>query len=168
MNNLKQYIVEKLNLNKDINSDKQYNKGDKCLLLTFRSKPENIVSLNIIYIKENKKELEYKYLTSFIPKEDKADMYSLKENEIDKKTAQYWFFTQGPDNNIILQFIIPHNESLDMIETIIENNGTNNLNNIIGYNYSKSNLYYKLLKYDNDSFIKYTKENIELLKKYII
>ena len=136
MINLNTYIIEKLKINKESNLSK-YNIGDHCLIFSFYNwesnnlQPnKNEVTIGIDVIKLRKitdEQIHYDYLTTFCHTDDNTAIMNI-DGEIRKHSRYYC----SNISNIIIEMIIPANESLGIIKGI-EKKKSFNLFDKIGY-----------------------------------
>jgi len=136
MINLNTYIIEKLKINKESNLSK-YNIGDHCLIFSFYNwesnnlQPnKNEVTIGIDVIKLRKitdEQIHYDYLTTFCHTDENTAIMNL-DGEIRKHSRYYC----SNISNIIIEAIIPANESFGIIKEI-EKKKYFNLFDKIGY-----------------------------------
>ncbi len=136
MINLNTYIIEKLKINKESNLSK-YNIGDHCLIFSFYNwesnnlQPnKNEVTIGIDVIKLRKitdEQIHYDYLTTFCHTNENTAIMNL-DGEIRKHSRYYC----SNISNIIIEAIIPANESFGIIKEI-EKKKYFNLFDKIGY-----------------------------------
>ena len=136
MINLNTYIIEKLKINKESNLSK-YNIGDHCLIFSFYNwesnnlQPnKNEVTIGIDVIKLRKitdEQIHYDYLTTFCHTDENTAIMNL-DGEIRKHSRYYC----SNISNIIIEAIIPANESFGIIKEI-EKKKSFNLFDKIGY-----------------------------------
>ena len=136
MINLNTYIIEKLKINKESNLSK-YNIGDHCLIFSFYNwdsnnlKPNsNDITIGIDVIKLKKitdEQIHYDYLTTFCHTNDNTAIMN-----IDGKIRKHSRYYCSNISNIIIEAIIPANESLGIIKEI-EKKKSFNLFDKIGY-----------------------------------
>ena len=165
MKSFKEYIFEKLHLNKDIKLSNSYHVGDKCLVVTL-SKPDdkNYCSLDVTEIKKiTDNKLYYTYLTGFA--------HALKtskpaESEIIKDKGNYWHSVLSLG---LSEIFIPEVDSLEIINELTKSDNCKFFE-LLGYkpelfnNLNEDDLF-KFYKWDNLTLIHYTSEDIKELKK---
>lgn len=168
MKRIDSYIIEKLHLNKDIHLGDKYNAGDTCLMLSyynFKDGNEPFISLDIMKIvKIEESKLYYEYKTSF------AHVMNLNkpaESDIIKTKADYWYSCWVDS---LCEMIIPHNEALDVIDEIENNDNKYKFFKKLGYIPDDISVdddkEFKLKKSGKQlNFISFTNDDINTLKK---
>ncbi|MBQ3414598.1 MAG: hypothetical protein IJH39_04460 [Clostridia bacterium] len=167
MQQINQYIIEKLHLNQDLelSAYSNYNKGDICLEIEYDTRNDyayfNIIKIDELNIEKKKLsiiELPYTNHNG----EGRTDKYKLK---ILKRNPPYLridaqAFNHSPEFNMI---IINHEESIELLEYLLDNNMSFDISKYIGGNenviragftnkcYDKEDIE-KLLKKVNDKF----------------
>ena len=165
MKTLNNYIIEKLRINKNTDLGDKYNEGDTCLMISYIGAGDTHISLDIMKIlKIDGDKLYYDFKTSF------AHVMGRKpgpESNIIKDKSEYWY---SGDTRLLIEMIIPHYESLDVINEIEKNGNKYKFFKKLGYVpddiNSDINDEFNVMKSGNQfDFVLFTKDDINKLKK---
>lgn len=158
MKQLNTYIIEKLHINKDtkISPYSNYNKGDICLEIEYDIRNDyayfNIIKIDEVNIEKKKLsiiELPY-HNRNEEGREDKYKLKILKRNppylRIDTQA-----FNHSPEFNMI---IIDHEESIELLEYLLDNDKTFDISKYIGGNENIIRAGFTNASYDNEDIEK--------------
>lgn len=116
------YIIEKLRINKNIDTPAMYNVGDKCLVLCLYNWNSpmllandriNCICLDVVEIVSiNEDEVQYQYITSNFHVTDKVVRLPIKN----ESKYIHWIM-----ETISIELILPNDESLEAIDYIMKN-----------------------------------------------